>query len=374
MCIRDRDTDCTIADIERDFGKKVAEQVDNMTWKKTESYMQYIKRVANTPAWIVKLADLQVNIKSTENFRDKVEGARQKAEMQNAIKLYVAKTILITGGTGTIGHALLDMLKSMDYPGKVIVTCSTGASALRIMREYYNMHNLRVRLGNVRDKDRYKEIMQDDKPQIVIHAAAMKRIDVCEAEPIEAQKTNIEGTRNLLQLSMKYGCQRFVFLSTDKAVEPRTWYGLTKAAGEYLTLLMDNRKHGFSTNAVRYGNVWGSNGSVIQRWEKEKKITLRNPEATRFFFLPNQAARAVWYAVCSPDTGRIVIPHMRSYRMGQIAEYYAALYNVDIERIPDITEKKHEKLYTQDEVFPLDVMDNQKANSSNNIDLYEGRI
>ena len=262
--------------------------------------------------------------------------------------------VLITGGTGTLGRALIRLFRERKYKGKVIVTGSTGKSCSEVKHMFSKMQNLRVRQGNIRDKERYREIIRLDRPRYIIHAAAMKRIVQCEAEAIEAKKTNVDGTVNLIDLALEYDCEHFVAVSTDKAASPITFYGHTKLLMEQIVLHNNNRRRDFNSCCVRYGNVYGSRGSVIEQWMKQYAeyghIFLRDPEATRFFFNDFEAAQFIYGVLLDlVVTGHINIPDMHSVHLGELAEFYAMKLDCAVMPGVSVNEKRHEILYTEEE-------------------------
>ena len=183
------------------------------------------------------------------------------------------KRILITGGAGSIGS---ELVRQLCESNKIFVL-DTNESAL---------HDLMVelgiwgRVGDIRDKEVIHDIFSDFKPQIIFHAAALKHVDLCEKYPEECTKTNVNGTENIVAEAKKWECvEKFIFISTDKAVNPNCYMGATKKCGEILV-----KNSNFTV--VRFGNVLGSRGSVIPIWQRQldagKKLTVTDERMKRF--------------------------------------------------------------------------------------------
>jgi UDP-N-acetylglucosamine 4,6-dehydratase len=178
------------------------------------------------------------------------------------------KIILITGGTGSFGKMFTKIILENYNPKKVIIFSRGELKQANMRSEFKNNPKLRFFIGNVRDKDRVYRAF--DGVDIVIHAAALKRVPECEYNPFEAVKTNILGAQNVINAAIDCGVEKVVALSTDKAANPINLYGATKLASDKLftagNAYVGHRKTKFSV--VRYGNVMGSRGSVIPFFEK----------------------------------------------------------------------------------------------------------
>lgn len=242
---------------------------------------------------------------------------------------------LITGGTGFLGHGLVGEL------------LRTGAERVRVfsrsevhqfhMRQLYEAsfpgdERLGFFVGDVRDLDRLVRSMQ--LVDIVIHAAALKRIEVGHYNPDEMVKTNVLGTMNVIEAARRAGVRRVVFVSSDKAFEPVSPYGLTKALGEELVLAANRQKLGPEFMVCRYGNVAGSTGSVIPIWRErianDQPLRITDPECTRFWMSIDQAVALVRAATVA-DGPPILIPRLPAYRLADLAE---ALYAPHDTRLP----------------------------------------
>ncbi|MGB9680873.1 MAG: polysaccharide biosynthesis protein, partial [Minisyncoccia bacterium] len=181
----------------------------------------------------------------------------------------------------------------------------------------------------------------------VIHCAAMKRIEVCETNPTEAVKTNILGTENVVMAARERGIKKLISISSDKGVEPVNVYGMTKAIQEKIVIA-----NGY--NCVRYGNVFGSRGSVIplflEQVKNKQPITVTDPEMTRFILTINEAIKLILFALDSPMEGKIFVKKSPAARLGDIADVFKERYGVSIKIIgKTVGEKLHEMLISTEE-------------------------
>ena len=269
--------------------------------------------------------------------------------------LLEGKKILITGGTGSFGTAMVDILVNRYNPKRIIIYSRDELKQFQFAKKYQTMGDGQVRLliGDVRDKDRLYRAMKD--VDYVFHAAALKQVPSCEYNPDEAVKTNIDGALNVIDCAIRNEVYRVVMLSTDKAVNPINLYGATKLVSEKLFIhgntLTQQRATKFSV--VRYGNVLGSRGSVIETFEEQKKehgkLFLTDPSMTRFWWTIEQACNFVLFALANMHGGEIFVPEIEASTMGELAIAYGGDIPVEvIGRRPG--EKMHESLISQDEV------------------------
>jgi len=256
-------------------------------------------------------------------------------------------SIVITGGTGSFGHAFVEFLLNNDL-AKRIVIYSRSEYAQAQMRERFNDSRLRWFIGDVRDVDRLRRAFANC--EVVVHAAALKRIEVGHYNPDEMIKTNILGTMNAISAAAEtIPCvRRFVFLSSDKAFQPISPYGQSKALAETLVLNANNIYGEFGPKFIvtRYGNVAGSRGSVIPRWLEllrngEKKVPVSDPDCTRFWMHMDEAVALVHDAIQNGEAGDVLIPTLPAYRLGDLAEVMGA--EMDVLGLPP-WEKKHESM------------------------------
>jgi len=249
---------------------------------------------------IYELIDGQVDISTLRNVEITDLLGREEIKLSTEdMNAYVSgKTIMVTGGGGSIGSELCRQIAKYN-PGKLLVLdiYENNAFALEqeLKRKYPNL-TLEVLIASVRDRDRIFEVVELYKPYVIFHAAAHKHVPLMEANPCEAIKNNVFGSLNVIEAAKEYKVDRFVLISTDKAVNPTNVMGATKRITE---LLVQSQNDCSTTKyvAVRFGNVLGSNGSVIPTFKKQIEeggpITVTHPEIQRYFMTIPEAARLV---------------------------------------------------------------------------------
>ena len=234
----------------------------------------------------------------------------------DAILGYVkGKTILVTGGGGSIGSEICRQLAGHDV-GHLIIFDIYENNAYQIQKslewEFPDL-NLTVLIGSVRDERRLESIFSKYRPDIVFHAAAHKHVPLMEDSPNEAIKNNVFGTYKTAKAADKYGTSRFVLISTDKAVNPTNIMGASKRLCEMVVQMMDRRSD-TEFVAVRFGNVLGSNGSVVPLFERQiacgGPVTVTHPEITRFFMTIPEAVSLVLQAGYYAKGGEIFVLDM----------------------------------------------------------------
>lgn len=245
---------------------------------------------------------------------------------------------LITGGTGSFGQAFTRRLLDTNQANRVAIL-SRGEHAQADMAERFNDRRLRFLVGDVRDRARLRRAF--DTVDVVIHAAALKRIEVGFYNPSEMVQTNIDGAINVIEAAMDAGVRKVVALSSDKAWQPISPYGQSKALAE---TLFRNAYQGQTKFAVtRYGNVWKSRGSVVPRWLEVLKtsdtVNVTDPEATRFYMTMDEAVDLVLDTVKTMRGGELNIPKLPAYRLADLAEAMGAKMNII--GMPE-WEKRHE--------------------------------
>ena len=266
------------------------------------------------------------------------------------------KKILITGGTGSLGNALTSRLLKEDVD--TIRIFSRNENKQNTMEAKFKDDRLRFLLGDVRDYSRLVRAMEDI--DIVFHAAALKHVPIIEYNPFEAIKTNVIGSQNVIDACLKENVEKAVAIGTDKAVSPLNTYGATKLLAEKLFVsannYLDKEKNRTKFFAVRYGNVLGSSGSVIPLFIKQikskQKITITNPNMTRFSLTMSEALDFILHAMKMSQGSEIFIPKLRSYSITDIKNVLTEiLKNTGEEKIgirPG--EKLHEVLINTDEM------------------------
>jgi UDP-N-acetylglucosamine 4,6-dehydratase/5-epimerase len=239
------------------------------------------------------------------------------------------RSVLVTGGAGFFGQACVHAL--LDRGAERVCVFSRNEYQQFLMREAFgNDARLRFFIGDVRDVDRLERAMHGI--DLVIHAAALKRVEVGEYDASEMVKTNVMGAMNVIDAALRAGVGKVVSLSTDKACEPVNCYGASKLAAEKLMLAANNSAGGVTRfSVVRYGNVAGSTGSVIPIWRKaleaNRLVHLTHPEATRFWMTRDQAVALV-LATAETMPSEVQIPDLPAYRLIDLADAMQVSYHV----------------------------------------------
>src|SRR5512147_971129 len=206
------------------------------------------------------------------------------------------QVVLITGGTGSFGKKFTKILLEEKQPRKVIIFSRDELKQHEMQAMGYNQSNLRYFIGDVRDRERLVRALHG--VDIVVHAAALKQVPACEYNPMEAIKTNIMGTANVVEAALDAGVKKVMTISTDKAVSPANLYGATKLAAEKLTVQSNAYAAGTATrySCVRYGNVVGSRGSVVPLFlgqRKSGRLSVTDARMTRFWLSLEEGVRFV---------------------------------------------------------------------------------
>ncbi|PKO09710.1 MAG: UDP-N-acetylglucosamine 4,6-dehydratase (inverting) [Chloroflexi bacterium HGW-Chloroflexi-2] len=261
------------------------------------------------------------------------------------------KVVLITGGTGSFGKKLTRIMLDEYNPSKIIVYSRDELKQHEMRAAGYDATNLRYFIGDVRDLDRLRRAFEG--VDIVIHAAALKQVPACEYNPMEAIKTNILGSSNVIDAALDAGVERVVALSTDKAVNPVNLYGATKLAAEKLFIQSNSYAGGRKTrfSCVRYGNVVGSRGSVVPvflRQRENGEITITDDRMTRFWISLEQGVRFVIRCVEHMHGGEVFVPKIPSMAIIDLAKAIAPEAKVNVIGIRP-GEKLHEVLISEDE-------------------------
>jgi len=236
------------------------------------------------------------------------------------------KTILITGGTGSLGTALINFFIVKKFPLKKLIVLSRDELKQhdlfnKIGPKYNKL--LRFFIGDVRDLQRLKSAFSG--VDIVIHAAALKQVPAAEYNPTEFIKTNILGTQNVIEACLETSVKKALLLSTDKASSPINLYGATKLCADKLFISANNikGKKDIYFSVLRYGNVMGSRGSVIevfrQQLEKFGKVYLTDPKMTRFNILLEEAIELVLWSIINSRGGELIVPKLPSFYIKDLA-------------------------------------------------------
>tara|TARA_B100000809_G_scaffold259669_1_gene305135 strand:- start:48 stop:1043 length:996 start_codon:yes stop_codon:yes gene_type:complete len=266
------------------------------------------------------------------------------------------KKILITGGTGSLGRALTKRLLAEKVD--VIRIFSRNENKQVTMQSEFNDDRLRFLIGDVRDLPRLQRALEGI--DIVFHTAALKHVPIIEYNPFEAINTNVIGSRNVIEACLSENVDRVVGVGTDKAVSPLNTYGATKLLMEKLfttaSNYLDKDKHKTKFISLRYGNVLGSSGSVIpkfiQQIKSNQKITITDPEMTRFSITMDEALDFILESTISGKGSEVFIPKLRAYKIDDVKVALQELIdNTGEEKIPVRQgEKFHETLINTDEM------------------------
>lgn len=256
------------------------------------------------------------------------------------------KVILVTGGTGSFGKAFIR--EALQMNPRQIRVYSRDELKQHEMKEEFNDSRLLFLCGDIRDCERLNVALEN--VDIVIHAAAMKRIEKCETDPQEAIKTNVQGSVNVANACLKNNVKNAILISTDKAAYPVNLYGATKLVAEKVWLQSNTYRginHPTKFCAVRYGNVFGSRGSVITTF-KTGNIKVTDSRMTRFFITLQQAVDLVLLAIEMGQGGEIFIPKLKSTSIYELAVLMSGKSSVEVTNQRG-GEKLHEVLVTKEE-------------------------
>ncbi len=236
--------------------------------------------------------------------------------------------ILITGGTGSFGKTFLDKILSKKNDFKKIIIFSRDEYKQHILKKKFsnnkNFKKLRFFLGDVRDKDRLNIALRD--VDIIIHAAALKQVDSAEYNPTEYIKTNVVGAQNIIECSIQNNIKKVIALSTDKASSPINLYGATKLCSDKLFVSANYYSGKNIFSVVRYGNVFGSRGSVVEVFKnrKNKKVlTITHKSMTRFNITLSESIDMVLWCLKKSYGSEIFVPKIKSYRILDLAKAFS---------------------------------------------------
>tara|TARA_Y100000385_G_scaffold286972_1_gene350140 strand:- start:270 stop:1253 length:984 start_codon:yes stop_codon:yes gene_type:complete len=266
--------------------------------------------------------------------------------------MFKNKTLLITGGTGSFGNAVLE--KFVDTQIKEIRIFSRDEKKQDDLRRKFQNEKIKYFIGDVRDENSIDIAMGG--VDYVFHAAALKQVPSCEFYPMEAVKTNVTGTENMLNSAIKNKVKKVICLSTDKAVYPINAMGVSKAMMEKVFVSKSRISSEIKIIGTRYGNVMASRGSVIPLFYDQIKnnnpITITDPNMTRFMMSLENAVKLVLFAFQTGNTGDIFVQKAPSTTIGELAETMKSIYNSNT-KIKNIGirhgEKIHETLLSKEE-------------------------
>jgi len=267
--------------------------------------------------------------------------------------MFSDKTILVTGGTGSFGHAFVPMTLAKWNPKKLIIFSRDEMKQWEMAKKFAGDTRLRFFIGDVRDRERMYRAL--DGVDYVVHAAATKIVPTAEYNPFECVKTNVMGAMNLIDACIDKGVKRVVALSTDKASSPINLYGATKLASDKLFIAGNSYSGSHETRfaVVRYGNVMGSRGSVIPFFlsiRDKGVLPITDPRMTRFMISLEQGVELVWRAFEDMEGGEIYVKKIPSMRMTDLARVVAPEAKQEIVGIRP-GEKLHEQMIGAEDSF-----------------------
>jgi UDP-N-acetylglucosamine 4,6-dehydratase len=268
-------------------------------------------------------------------------------------RLFRGKNIVVTGGLGSIGFEIVQKL--LNYHVDSVIVADNRETELAYWMYNSSDNRLGFQLCDIREFNRVLEILKDI--DFVFHAAALKHVSVCEFNPFEAVKTNVIGTQNVIEACLREDVEKMILVSTDKAVNPTNVMGATKLLAERLVSAVSTKGKDSTTRfgVVRFGNVLHSRGSVLEIWSQQvkesKKITITDPDMTRFFMDVNQCVDLIFEAAKSTAGGETFILKMPSVRIGDLAQVYLELNDYPKDHFALIGKRAGEKMH-EDLVFP----------------------
>ena len=286
--------------------------------------------------------------------------------------MFKDKILLITGGTGSFGNAVLK--KFLDSEIKEIRIFSRDEKKQHDMRVHHNNPKIKFYIGDVRDYGSIDQAMFN--VDYVFHAAALKQVPSCEFYPIEAVKTNVLGTENVLNAAISNDVKKVVCLSTDKAVYPINAMGVSKAMMEKVFVAKSRNSKNTVITGTRYGNVMASRGSVIPHFHDQiingKNITVTEPNMTRFMMTLDHAVELVLFAFNNGQSGDIFVQKSPASTIGDLAYAMKEIYNSDV-IVENIgirhAEKMHETLLSVEERMVSEDLGDYYKVSADNRDL-----
>ena len=279
--------------------------------------------------------------------------------------MIINQTILIFGGTGSLGKTLINRFYKRN---KLIIFSRDEAKHWTIKNELKSQKNIRFNIGDIRDQESVDKAFLEFNPSIVIIASALKQIDTCEQSPFESIKTNILGINNVINSTVRYAdrlkkLNSVLFVSTDKACSPSNVYGMSKSLAERLVTNFSNKNKNTKYIAVRYGNVLESRGSILPlfRFQAEFKrhLTVTHANMTRFIMTLEESADLIVSALLGAKSGELWLPKLKSMKIIDLAEIFSERYFKPI-KIVGIRpgEKLHEELISYSESMRVQFKNN----------------
>ena len=266
-------------------------------------------------------------------FRTKISTRNMTKKIQHNLKSNLRmelkdKTILITGGAGSIGSQLTKEI--LEYPVKAVRVLDIDEHALFRLGRSIKDSRLRLLLGSILDKERLE--LAGSNVDFIIHAAAIKNIEISEFNPIETIDVNINGTVNMIKMAMRNKPKKFINISTDKAADASTLYGTTKQLSERLTSWAGAHINTTKFASIRFGNVFETRGNVFEVWQEELKnnlpLSITDPSMKRYFFHVDEAVNFILECLSLVNRGEVFVPKMKLYNIKDIAFNISKKYKI----------------------------------------------
>ena len=239
-------------------------------------------------------------------------------EIEKILETFKDKSIMIFGGTGTVGSLIVEYLQ--QFSPKVIRIFSNDENSLWEAQQKFGDNKIRYIIGDIREYERVKRSLKD--VDYVFNCAAIKHVPFAEYNPIEVVKTNIFGLDNIINASVEQKIKKILHISTDKAVEPSTNMGATKMIGERLVQARYMQNPTIDMVITRFGNVWGSRGSIVQIIRKQKErgepITITDPNMTRYFMQENEVIDLIFTAFVEGHNGDVWVPKLSPVLLSEV--------------------------------------------------------
>ena len=271
------------------------------------------------------------------NIADLLGRAENHLDMSEVRTFFTGKRVLVTGGGGSIGSELCRQIMAF-VPAQLVIYDISENYMYDLQSELHQRYGemvrntLQLRVGSVRDVDTLDHVFAEVKPEIVIHAAAHKHVPLMEDAPEQAVKNNVFGTYNVAECAIRHKVKRFVMISTDKAVNPTNVMGASKRMAEIIIEALQKRQSRTQFTAVRFGNVLGSHGSVVPKFEAQIRaggpVTLTHPDIIRYFMTIPEAASLVLQAASIAKGGELFVLDMgKPVKIREMAERMIQLYS-----------------------------------------------
>lgn len=239
-------------------------------------------------------------------------------EIEKILETFKDKSIMVFGGTGTVGSLIVEYLQ--QFSPKVLRIFSNDENSLWEAQQKFGDNKIRYIIGDIREYERVKRSLKD--VDYVFNCAAIKHVPFAEYNPIEVVKTNIFGLDNIINASVEQKIKKILHISTDKAVEPSTNMGATKMIGERLVQARYMQNPTIDMVITRFGNVWGSRGSIVQIIREQKRlgkpITITDPNMTRYFMQENEVIDLIFTAFVEGHNGDVWVPKLKPVLLSEV--------------------------------------------------------